>query len=160
MVTEWAARSRQPFASSAGVRSKMQAQRSRDTEIEIALRRALHRLGLRYFVHRRPLPHLRRVADVVFPRARVAVFCCGCFWHGHEHEMAGRGWRTNTWYWPEKIERNRVRDQDTDSRLAEAGWESVRVWECEDPAQAALAIEKVVRSRVPRNRQSEGSNRA
>lgn len=124
----------------------MQAQRSRDTEIELALRRSLHRLGLRYFVHRRPLAGLRREADVVFPRVRVAVFCCGCFWHGHEHEMSKREWRTNTWYWPTKIERNRVRDQDTDARLAEAGWESVRVWECQDPAEAALSIEKLVRS--------------
>lgn len=126
----------------------MQAQRAKDTGVELALRRALHAAGLRYFVHRRPLPTLRRVADVVFPRARVAVFCCGCFWHGHEHEVATRQWCTNGWYWPAKIERNRLRDQDTDVRLVEAGWKSVRVWECEDVAKAALEVEQLVRART------------
>ena len=54
----------------------------RDTAPELALRRVLHRRGLRYRVHRRPLPDLARQADIVFPGAKVAVFVDGCFWHG------------------------------------------------------------------------------
>ena len=72
----------------------------RDTGPELALRRALHRSGLRYYVHRRPVPTLPRRADVVFPTQRVAVFVDGCFWHGCP-EHGRREHRTNGWYWPD-----------------------------------------------------------
>ena len=52
----------------------MVANRGRDTGPELALRRVLHARGLRYYVNRRPLPTVRRTADIVFPRARLAVF--------------------------------------------------------------------------------------
>lgn len=126
----------------------MSAQRSTDTAPELDVRRALHALGLRYRVHAQPLPSLRRKADVVFPRAKVAVFIDGCFWHGcplhgrRRHEV-------NQWYWPEKISRNQRRDADTDTRLAGAGWAVVRVWEHEDPAEAAMKVADVVRGRTP-----------
>ena len=80
----------------------------RDTGPEIVLRRALHQRGLRYYVHRRPLPELRRETDVVFPKAKLAVFVDGCFWHGCPAD-GRRDHRTNGWYWPEKIERNKAR---------------------------------------------------
>ena len=111
----------------------------RDTGPELALRRVLHRQGLRYFVHRRPLPELRREADVVFPKAKVAVFVDGCFWHGCA-EHGQRVHRTNGWYWPDKIERNMARDRNTDARLSAAGWVSVRIWEHEDPNRAASRV--------------------
>jgi DNA mismatch endonuclease (patch repair protein) len=111
----------------------------RDTGPELALRRVLHGRGLRYFVHRRPLPELPRLADLVFPTAKVAVFVDGCFWHGCP-DHGRRQHRTNGWYWPEKIERNVARDRDTDAQLAAAGWRSLRVWEHEDPDQAAVRI--------------------
>ena len=60
----------------------MQSNKSRDTKPELALRSAVHSLGLRYRVDARPLKALRRRADLVFPRAKVAVFLDGCFWHG------------------------------------------------------------------------------
>jgi DNA mismatch endonuclease (patch repair protein) len=139
MAERW----RQPFAASETSRRKMVAQRRKDTEPELAIRRALHARGLRYFVHRRPLPGLRREADIVFPRARVAVFVDGCFWHGcpdHGSKRSG----TNEWYWPEKIERNRARDADTTDRLAAAGWMSVRVWEHEPPELAAQRVRRIL----------------
>jgi DNA mismatch endonuclease (patch repair protein) len=123
----------------------MSRQRSRDTVPELELRRALFARGLRFFVHRRPLPEFRRTADVVFPRRRVAVFVDGCFWHGCE--VHGNTPTPNAWYWPEKIARNKARDQDTDCRLREAGWLSIRVWEHESPAGAAAIIEQAVRNR-------------
>lgn len=116
----------------------------RDTAPELALRRLLHRQGLRYFVHRQPLPDLRRKADLVFPTARVAVFVDGCFWHGCP-DHGRRQHRTNGWYWPDKIERNRTRDRDTEARLAAAGWASVRVWEHDDPGRAVARIAAAVR---------------
>ena len=127
----------------------MQAQRRRDTAPELALRRELHRAGLRYRVDVPPLPDLRRRADVVFTRARVAVFVDGCFWHGCDRHGRRRH-DVNGWYWPEKIARNRQRDADTDSRLADAGWTVLRVWEHEEPADAARRVGLAVRARARR----------
>jgi DNA mismatch endonuclease (patch repair protein) len=70
------------WASSDGVRASMRANRGRDTNPEVALRSAVHALGLRYRVAWRPIKGLRRTADLVFPTERVAVFLDGCFWHG------------------------------------------------------------------------------
>lgn len=121
---------------------RMSRQRRQDTTPEVRLRQVLHARGLRFFIHRRPLPDLRRTADIVFPRLRIAVFVDGCFWHGcPEH---GNVPRVNTWYWPDKIQRNRDRDADTDRRLHEAGWLSVRIWEHEAPVTAAAHLERLV----------------
>jgi DNA mismatch endonuclease, patch repair protein len=141
------------FASSERLRRRMQSQRRQDTGPELALRRALHKRGLRYFVHRRPLPALRRTADIVFPTTRVAVFMDGCFWHGcPEHSQ--RLTRHNAWYWPEKIASNQRRDRDTDDRLRAEGWLSVRIWEHENPAHAATRILAIVRYRAGSRAQS------
>lgn len=122
----------------------MTATRGRDTRPEMAVRRAVHRRGLRYRVSARPLPGLRRTADLVFPRARVAVFVDGCWWHGcaEHHRPATR----NAVFWEEKIQGNRERDADTDRRLAEAGWTVVRVWEHHDPEWAAGVVAAAVRA--------------
>jgi DNA mismatch endonuclease (patch repair protein) len=139
MAERW----RTPFASNDAVRRKMSTLARRDTEPELALRRQLHRLGLRYYVHRRPLPDLRREADIVFPTAKVAVFVDGCFWHGCP-DHGRRQHRTNGWYWPEKIERNVARDRDTDRQLVAAGWSPLRVWEHAEVDQAAGRIREAV----------------
>lgn len=136
---------RVPFASSAATHQRMSELSRRDTGPEMALRRELHRLGLRYFVHRRPLPDLRRQADIVFPKAKVAVFVDGCFWHGCQ-DHGRREHRTNGWYWPEKIARNRARDTDTNARLEESGWRYLRIWEHDDPVVAAKHVIDELRS--------------
>ncbi len=123
----------------------MQRQRREGTAPEMAVRRAVHSLGLRYFVNRRPLPELRRTADLVFPRTRVAVFVDGCFWHGCPHHGKVKH-KENTWYWPEKIASNMRRDADTNARLEVAGWLPIRIWEHEDPEIAAERIVLQVRS--------------
>lgn len=111
----------------------------------MALRRAIHALGLRYRVHRRPIPDLRRTADVVFMSARVAVFVDGCFWHGCEVHRnlpaSNRDW------WAAKIAYNRRKDADTNARLLAADWLPIRVWEHDDPVEAAHAIAVVVSQR-------------
>ena len=123
----------------------MQGNRGRDTKPEMALRRMLHSRGLRYFVNRRPLPGLRRTADLLFPRARVAVFVDGCFWHGcPEHHTVARA---NAEYWEEKVRRNRERDADTDVKLRSEGWMVVRLWEHQDVIDAANQVEAAVRVR-------------
>lgn len=127
------------------VRVRMSRQKSRDTGIEMALRKALHSAGLRYRVHRRPVKGVRREADLVFGPARVAVFVDGCFWHGcPEHAT----WpRSNAEFWRVKIETNRERDADTDVRLHEAGWLPLRIWEHETVEIAAARVISAVRSR-------------
>lgn len=136
-------RDRVSFAASPVVAARMRSQRRRDTGCELAVRREAHHLGLRYFVHRRPLPGLRREADLVFPRAKVAVFVDGCLWHGHEHVRPPGG--PNQAWWAEKLARTRARDADTDRCLSEAGWTVLRVWECDDPSAAAQRIATSVR---------------
>ena len=137
---------RKPFASSESVQRRMSAQRRKDTGPELAVRRALHAMGLRYRVHAQPLPSLRRQADIVFTRAKVAVFIDGCFWHGCP-KHGRREHQVNGWYWPEKIERNRHRDAETDGLLLAAGWTVVRAWEHEDPADVALQVARAVDTR-------------
>ncbi len=123
----------------------MQSNRSRDTKPELALRRQLHALGLRYRVCACPIPEVRRTADIVFGPARVAVEVRGCFWHGcPEHYRAPAA---NSGYWTEKVQRNRRRDAENEQRLRDAGWALVTVWEHEDPIEASQRIAAVVRER-------------
>ena len=134
-----------PVASSKSVSAKMAAQRGRDTACEMELRRELHRMGLRYFVHRKAVKGVRREADLIFPRSRVAVFVDGCFWHGcPEHAT----WpKANAEWWRAKLERNRQRDRETDDRFRRAGWLPMRIWEHETPVKAARNISAVVKRR-------------
>lgn len=122
----------------------MQANRSRDTKPELVVRRALHGLGLRYRVAIAPEPDLRRRADIVFTRARVAVFIDGCFWHGCPAH--GRSsFNHNVDYWPAKIAANMARDVDTTERLRSAGWTVLRFWEHEAVGEVVAAIQCKVR---------------
>ncbi|MFH9082881.1 very short patch repair endonuclease [Streptomyces sp. NPDC017673] len=133
------------WASSAARRRNMQAIRSRDTKPETLIRRLVHARGLRYRVAARPLPDLRRTADMVFRPAKVAVFIDGCYWHGcPEHYVPPK---TNPGYWSEKVLRNVERDRDTDQRLKNAGWLVLRFWEHEPSDACADKIAAVVRRR-------------
>lgn len=117
----------------------------RDTAPEVALRAELHRRGLRFRIDLPVIPGLRRRPDIVFTRARVAVFVDGCFWHGCPDH--GTWPKNNAAFWREKIETNRQRDGDTDARFRAAGWMAERVWEHENPSLAADRVEARVRSR-------------
>ncbi|WP_234427805.1 very short patch repair endonuclease, partial [Streptomyces badius] len=133
------------WASSAVRRRNMQAIRSRDTKPERLIRRLVHANGLRYRVAARPLPDLRRTADMVFRPAKVAVFIDGCYWHGcPEHYVSPK---TNPGYWSEKVARNVARDRDTDERLSAAGWLVLRFWEHQSSDACALSIISAVRER-------------
>ncbi|MFF2894994.1 very short patch repair endonuclease [Streptomyces sp. NPDC057966] len=130
------------WASSAARRRNMQAIRSRDTKPEQLIRRLVHAKGLRYRVAARPLPDLRRTADLVFRPAKVAVFIDGCYWHGcPEHYVPPK---TNPGYWSDKVARNMARDRDTDERLTEAGWLVLRFWEHQDSDTCAASIAETV----------------
>lgn len=123
----------------------MRSNKGRDTKPELAIRRAVHAAGLRYRVGMRPLPGVRRTADLVFTRAKVAVFVDGCFWHGCPDHYSAPA--TNRDYWSDKVRRNRERDVETDRLLAESGWQVVRLWEHEPVALAAERVVGAVRER-------------
>lgn len=123
----------------------MQQTRRRDTPAEVALRSALHRAGLRYRVDVAPVRGIRRRADIVFSRQRIAVYMDGCFWHGCPAH--GTLPKANNAWWAAKLRANRERDADTDRQLAAAGWLVLRFWEHEDPAKAALVVAESVDER-------------
>jgi DNA mismatch endonuclease, patch repair protein len=126
-------------------RARMERQRRYDTAPELALRRELHRRGLRYRIDRSPISGLRARADLVFGPAKVAVFVDGCYWHScPEH---GSLPTNNREWWRAKFAANRGRDRRVDRALREAGWVPMRIWEHEAIVEAADRIESLVRER-------------
>lgn len=117
----------------------MLAASHRDTEPELQLRRELHRRGLRYRVDTRVIPEIRRRADIVLSKLRIAIFIDGCFWHGCP--VHGTWPKANAAFWREKIMTNKARDADTNRRLAAAGWTVLRFWEHEP---VASQVERVL----------------
>jgi DNA mismatch endonuclease (patch repair protein) len=119
----------------------MQAVRSKDTAIEMRVRRLLHARGYRYRLHRRDLPGC---PDLVFSSRRKVVFIHGCFWHGHQCARGKRIPKTNTEYWTAKISRNSARDAKTRARLRELGWKCLAVWECRILKGANAAVKRIL----------------
>jgi DNA mismatch endonuclease (patch repair protein) len=127
-------------------RKRMRAVRGRDTAPEVALRKALHGRGLRFRVDVPIIAGSRRRADIVFSRARLAVFVDGCFWHAcPQHATIPK---TNREWWERKLAANVARDRDSDRLLAEEGWQVIRVWAHEDAEIAAEAIKWQYLSRL------------
>jgi DNA mismatch endonuclease (patch repair protein) len=122
----------------------MQGNRSRDTVPELAVRRILHASGYRYRVCIRPVPSLRRTADIVFTRWRIAIFIDGCFWHACPAHYVQP--RANTEYWSPKIAGNLKRDTDTNGKLREADWIVARYWSHDAPEDIAARIIDLVRA--------------
>lgn len=121
----------------------MRANRRRDTRPELAVRRRLHAVGLRYRVDFAPLQFEKRLrADIVFTRAKIAVFVDGCYWHGCEEHY--RPARSNADFWAAKIQDNRDRDMQTNAKLRQAGWTALRYWEHEPPDAVAQSIVNAV----------------
>ncbi|MFZ5734749.1 MAG: very short patch repair endonuclease, partial [Pseudomonadota bacterium] len=103
----------------------MRAVKSRNTQPEISVRRLVHSLGFRFRVHRKDLPGS---PDLAFIAKRKVIYVHGCFWHGHTCPRGARVPKTNTEYWTNKVERNRLRDKRTAGLLKEAGWRQLIVW--------------------------------
>lgn len=136
---------KESWASSEGVRRSMQANRGRDTGPELAVRRLLHADGLRFRVGIRPVVGLRRTADIVFTRSKIAVFIDGCFWHGCPVHATSP--KTNSGYWSPKLLRNIERDLETTAAIRAEGWRVLRFWAHENPREVADAIEEEVKAR-------------
>lgn len=123
------------------------ANRRSDTRIEVALRSTMHRRGLRF-----RKDHLVRAGgqrarvDICFPRAKVAVFVDGCFWHlCPQHARVPR---TNVAYWMPKLEANVARDRRIDTAFISDGWTVLHVWEHDTTTGAADRVQAAVEART------------
>jgi len=105
----------------------MRAVKSRDTGIEMTVRRLLHRQGFRYRLHRKDLPGK---PDIVFPSRRKVIFVHGCFWHQHPVCHHADRPASNSDYWNTKLNGNVARDAKHIAALQEQGWRVLIVWEC------------------------------
>jgi DNA mismatch endonuclease (patch repair protein) len=126
----------------------MRGNRDCGTQPEVLLRRTLWRMGARY---RKNVKGICGKPDLVFPRARIVVFCDGDFWHGRKWESLRQKLerRANAAYWVQKIRANRERDRRTRSLLRRAGWRVITLWESDvrrDPSAAAASIMEALRS--------------
>ncbi|MFG3005738.1 very short patch repair endonuclease [Streptomyces calvus] len=133
----------------------MSRQASKDTGVELAVRRLLHAAGLRYRVEY-PVPGMaRRRLDVAFTRAKVAVLIDGCFWHGCPVHATQP--KANAEWWRKKLDRNMARDRETTEHLIAQGWTVLRFWEHEAPEEVAAQVAAAVRQRRPERERARGN---
>ncbi len=106
----------------------MAAIKGKNTKPELLVRKFLFSHGFRYRLNS---PRLPGHPDIVLRKYRTVIFINGCFWHGHQgcrHYVLPK---SNTEYWKTKIERNRTRDAEVQTKLASMGWHFINIWECQ-----------------------------
>ena len=103
--------------------------KSKDTSIELLVRRKLFSMGYRYHVNYKALPGK---PDIVFTKKKVAIFIHGCYWHGHDcGSRYAHSSQSNKMYWGTKIERTKQRDEKHIQALEADGWTVIVLWECQ-----------------------------
>jgi len=110
-------------------RSRIMARvRGSNTTPELIVRSLLHRLGLRFRLHRKDIPGR---PDIVLPKYKTIIFVHGCFWHQHVGCKAAERPSSNVGYWNKKLDNNISRDNTNKTILEELGWKVFIIWECE-----------------------------
>lgn len=121
----------------------MKRVKSKDSEIEILLRKELWSRGLRY---QKNVKTIIGKPDIVFKGKKIAVFCDSEFWHGYDWDNRKNDIKSRRDFWIPKIERNMQRDIEVTNALTESGWIVLRFWgkeikkhveECADAIQQA-----------------------
>lgn len=102
--------------------------KSKDTKIEVEVRKYLFSKGYRFRKNDKRYPGK---PDIVLPKYHVAIFIHGCFWHRHEGCKDATIPKTRTEFWLEKFEKNVRNDQIKQEKLKELGWKVIVIWECE-----------------------------
>lgn len=115
----------------------MASVRGKDTQPEMIVRRAVHRLGYRYRLHSKDLPGK---PDLVFPVWRKVIFVHGCFWHRHRCKKGRSLPQVNREFWEAKLAANVERDRKVRNTLRKQGWQSLIIWECQTCDLAKLAM--------------------
>lgn len=124
-------------------RRNMQAIRSKDTTIELLLRKALWERGVRY---RKNYKELIGKPDIAITKYRIAVFCDSDYWHGYDWENRNQRIKSNRDYWVPKIERNMKRDQEVTERLQHEGWIVLRFWEWQIRKKLSECVENILQA--------------
>ena len=120
----------------------MQAIKSKDSNIEVLLRKELWNRGLRY---RKNVKTVFGHPDIVFVRKKIAVFCDSEFWHGYDWENKNAEIKSNRDFWIPKIERNIKRDKEVNKYLEEQGWTVIRFWGKDIKNDAEACADQIVR---------------
>jgi DNA mismatch endonuclease, patch repair protein len=106
-------------------RKNMQAVKNKDSNIELILRKALWKAGVRY---RKNVKDVLGKPDIAIKKHKIAVFCDSEFWHGYNWEERKNDFKSNQDFWIPKIERNMQRDEEVNSALEKYGWKVIRFW--------------------------------
>ena len=108
-------------------KKNMQNIKSKDTEIEVLLRKALWKKGYRF---RKNYSKLPGKPDIAFTRYKIAIFCDGEFFHGEDWEVLRPRLKksNNSEYWISKISKNRKLDDEVNKKLLFMGWTVIRFW--------------------------------
>ena len=114
--------------------------KGKDTAPEMLLRRALHKAGCRFRIHR---PDLPGKPDIVLSKYRTAIFVHGCFWHRHEGCACATVPSTRRDFWLVKFAGTIERDHRKRRQLEELGWQVITVWECELEADIGNVLSSV-----------------
>jgi len=114
--------------------------KSRDTSIELTLRKALWRKGLRY---RKNCKDVFGKPDICFKSKKVAIFCDSAFWHGKKF-LEGEKFKTNKEFWESKILRNIERDKEVNETLKKEGWTILRFWDYEINKRLEECVNKII----------------
>lgn len=116
-------------------RHTMSRIRSKDTKLEMKIRRLVHGMGYRYRLHRSDLPGK---PDLVLPRHRKVIFVHGCFWHSHDCAAGRKRPKSNKEYWLPKLQRNKDRDAKNQAELKALGWGCLVIWGCQTKEEGCL----------------------
>jgi len=120
----------------------MSANKAKNTQPEIALRKALWKAGARgYRLHWKKVPGR---PDIAFPGKKIAIFVNGCFWHRCPHCMPHQP-KTNEGFWTKKFQANTERDNKKYTALADHGWKVIVIWECEIKKELATQITRIIK---------------
>lgn len=102
--------------------------KSKDTSIELAVRRYLFAKGFRFRKNDRRYPG---TPDIVLPKYKTVIFIHGCFWHRHPYCSKATTPKTNAEFWQAKFNRNVANDKKHYAELEAQGWNVIVIWECE-----------------------------
>ena len=119
----------------------MAAIKSKNTTLELWLRKRLHAKGFRYRVNAKILPGK---PDIVLTKYKAVIFIHGCFWHMHDCPLFVLPKSRTTW-WNEKLKKNQNRDQDNINKLHDLDWRILIVWECAIKGRLKLSEDDVIR---------------
>lgn len=122
-------------------RKNMQAIKSADTTIELMLRSALWKRGVRY---RKNYRSLIGKPDIAITKYKIAIFCDSDYWHGYDWENRSARIKSNREYWIPKIERNIARDKEVTEQLEKDGWLVLRFWEWQIRKNLSECVESVL----------------